>query len=455
MGMVRYGAAGVAIVAAAATLLLWRPAAALPSFAAQTGQPCSACHVGSFGPQLTPFGRAFKIGGYTQGGGEGLHASVPFSAMVLSSFTATAKAQPGPAAPHFASNNNFALDQISVFFAHRMNDYVGALVQGTYNGVNAASRDPASPTFALDNTDIRATAPFDIGQNTLRLGVSANNSPTVQDPYNTTFAWGIPYVASPLNLTPGATPLLAGQLAGTSMGLTAYGWWNNALYVEFGGYQSMSSQLAKRLGTFPGLGTITGMAPYGRVAYEWNWNGQSAHIGAIGMYAAIQPNYTRGIGSDKYTDAAIDGSYQWIGDGTHVVTVHGIALHELQQLDATLGTGGADIHRHALDQVRLSVSYYYQQTYGLTAGVMRSWGTSDATYYGTRTGKPNSTGFLLQADWAPFGKDGSWGAPLANMKLGVQLSLFTEFDGAVKNYDGSGRNATDNNTLYMFAWFSF
>ena len=40
---------------------------ALPSFAQQTGQPCSTCHVGAFGPQLTPFDRSFKLGGYTSG----------------------------------------------------------------------------------------------------------------------------------------------------------------------------------------------------------------------------------------------------------------------------------------------------------------------------------------------------------------------------------------------------
>ena len=33
------------------------PAEALPAFAAQTGQPCTACHIGGFGPQLTPLGR--------------------------------------------------------------------------------------------------------------------------------------------------------------------------------------------------------------------------------------------------------------------------------------------------------------------------------------------------------------------------------------------------------------
>src|SRR5215472_10335335 len=62
----------VAVCALSLSLLaVGRPAQALPSYAAQTDQPCTACHVGSFGPQLTPTGRAFKIGGYTQSGGEG------------------------------------------------------------------------------------------------------------------------------------------------------------------------------------------------------------------------------------------------------------------------------------------------------------------------------------------------------------------------------------------------
>jgi hypothetical protein len=40
-------------------LLLVRPdsAHAVPSFAQQTGQPCAACHVGAFGPQLKQYGR--------------------------------------------------------------------------------------------------------------------------------------------------------------------------------------------------------------------------------------------------------------------------------------------------------------------------------------------------------------------------------------------------------------
>jgi hypothetical protein len=34
--------------------VMTEPALAVPSFAIQTGQPCAACHIGAFGPQLTP-----------------------------------------------------------------------------------------------------------------------------------------------------------------------------------------------------------------------------------------------------------------------------------------------------------------------------------------------------------------------------------------------------------------
>lgn len=41
------------------------PAMALPSFARQTGQPCGTCHTDF--PALTPYGRRFKLLGYTTG----------------------------------------------------------------------------------------------------------------------------------------------------------------------------------------------------------------------------------------------------------------------------------------------------------------------------------------------------------------------------------------------------
>src|ERR1700760_1554891 len=85
---------------------------ALPAFAAQTAQPCQTCHVGGFGPQLTPYGRNFKIHGYTQRAGG---FTLPFSAMAVASYVRTAKDQEPPR--HYAPNNNTTIDEIAVFLA--------------------------------------------------------------------------------------------------------------------------------------------------------------------------------------------------------------------------------------------------------------------------------------------------------------------------------------------------
>jgi hypothetical protein len=97
--------AAAACLAGAALALLAAPAAqALPSFARQTGQECAACHNGF--PELTPYGRLFKLNGCTfQGGTSPLP---PLAVMAIPSFTHTQADQPGGAAPHFGPNDNFA-----------------------------------------------------------------------------------------------------------------------------------------------------------------------------------------------------------------------------------------------------------------------------------------------------------------------------------------------------------
>lgn len=436
-------------------VLLWgmRPAQAVPAFAAQTGQPCTACHVGGFGPQLTPFGRAFKIGGYTQNGGSGLASQIPLSAMVQSSLTQTSGNQPTAAAPHFARNTNPAIDQISVFLAGRVNDYFGGFIQGTYDGIGVGE--------ALDNTDLRATYEFDFASSTLRVGLSANNNPTVQDPYNSTYAWGFPYASSSLAPTPTAAPLLAGALAGNVAGITAYAWWNSSLYVEGGAYQMMDDRLAKTLGVYPQAGNGSGAIPYGRIAYEWDWGDNSAEVGALFLHADLQPVDTVGVGTDSYTDYGMDAQYQFIGSGPNIYTLNAIFMHEEQNLRATFANGGAAGPHHALNDFRVSGTWVRDQTYQFTLGMDETYGTADAILYaaspvsGSNNGSPNSTAFIAEADWIPFGKDKSWGAPFANLKLGVQFTAYTEFNGGTANYDGYGRSAAANDTIYAFAWFAF
>src|SRR5579872_2047184 len=115
----RARAVGIWGVAISAPLLLVSlllgsgEAIALPSFAVQTGQPCATCHVGAFGPQLTPQGRDFKLHGYaaTDGKDHGL----PFAFTTQSSFTHTDSAKAGGAAPGFKPNDNIAIDSAAVY----------------------------------------------------------------------------------------------------------------------------------------------------------------------------------------------------------------------------------------------------------------------------------------------------------------------------------------------------
>ena len=241
----------IAVVALA--LGLPHAALAVASFALQTGQPCTSCHIGAYGPQLTAFGRAFKIGGYVQTGGQGWQAAVPASIMLIGSYSNTQKGQGTPAAQHYGDNGNFAMDQIALFLGGRITDNLGALVQGTFNGI--------SSNFNVDNSDIRLSTVFDVGKTDLRVGLDVNNGPTVQDPYNATYAWGYPFLASHLVPGPAAQPLLAGGLNGNSMGATLYGWYDRSLYLEAGLYNTYGPTLLAILGNPYGPGSTANPAP--------------------------------------------------------------------------------------------------------------------------------------------------------------------------------------------------
>ncbi len=92
-------------------LLMAMPAAqAVPSYARQTGSECAACHVGGFGPQLTPYGIKFKINGYTDS--DGKDGKIPLSAMLVVNATHTDKDAPvADKVDHFSRNDNVAMQE--------------------------------------------------------------------------------------------------------------------------------------------------------------------------------------------------------------------------------------------------------------------------------------------------------------------------------------------------------
>src|SRR6202165_1068029 len=96
MHLLRYRGCALALLVFH-VLALPRIASAVPSFARQTGMPCSQCHTLSFGPALTAYGRQFKLNGYTFGDGE---HPMPLAALVQGGVRHTAVAPPDPHAAH-------------------------------------------------------------------------------------------------------------------------------------------------------------------------------------------------------------------------------------------------------------------------------------------------------------------------------------------------------------------
>ena len=75
---------------------------------------------------------------------------------------------------------------------------------------------------------------------------------------------------------------------------------------------------------------------------------------------------------------------------------------------------------------------------------------------GSINGHPNTRGYILQADWTPWGKEGSWGNGWANVRVGIQYTGYNRFMGGSTylDNDGNERRARDNNTTMLFLWTS-
>ncbi len=442
-------AAGLALVVGMIGIAA-TPAAAVPAFAAQTGQPCQTCHVGGLGPQLTPFGRDFKLHGYTMRSGS---VSMPFSAMAIASYLKTQKPAADPAAD-YSANNNTALDQVSLFFAGGLGQHLGAFVQTTYDGIAKA--------WTWDNVDIRTTTTVQIMDDEVLLGASLNNSPTVQDVWNTLPAWGFPYTSSGLAPSPTASPMLAGSLAQTSLGVIGYAWINSTYYAEFGAYGSPGAHDLSHLGADPfAPGDIKGLAPYGRVAVQNHIGSGTLEVGAFGMTADIHPGRDRLTGqTDRFTDLGFDAAYQTVLENGDTLTANGKYLHERQSLDATCALAaalsGESCARNSLNDLRADVSYYWHNKIGASVQAFKTTGTANDTVYAdNRTGKPDSSGVTFQIDATPWG-DGS--SPLGarfNTRVGVQYTAYQTFNGVGHNYNNAGANASDNNTLRVFTWIAY
>ena len=228
-------------MALAGVVTFAQPAQAVPSFSRQTGQACATCHTAF--PELTPFGRHFKLTGYIEEGAKN-PPPLPLAAMLMPGFTHTqSKQDSSPDQQGLKTNDNLVTQQVTGFLAGEIYGNLGSFIQ--------VSGNPVTGQVWFDGSDARYADSFQLfGQNAY-YGIDVNNTPTIQDAWNTVNAWGFPQFSSSVAaFKPPGTHIDA--LAQTVGGAGAYVYWNELVYAELTAYLGYNKSTLEAFGMQPG-----------------------------------------------------------------------------------------------------------------------------------------------------------------------------------------------------------
>jgi len=424
--------AGVALIGIGA-----RTAQAVPSFSTQTSQPCSACHVGSFGPRLKTAGRDFKLYGYTATDRE--PHFLPITINARSSFTHTDADQSGGAAAGFSDNDNFAFDGVTISYAGRIAGSFGGIARLSYNGIREV--------WQWGGVDLRYAQESKALGRDLVFGISINSTPGRSDLWEPVPTSGIPFASSGLSRRPKGSPIIS-SLSNIVAGASLYTLWNETFYVELAAYDGLNRDTLNALGVDPlnGSDSVSGLIPYGRVAFQREFE-EGRHffeIGGLVLHADTFPRDIQSAGSNSFTDVEVDTLYQWIADPalstSDVFAAHAGFLHERAELDASsslLGTRPVD----ELTTFRVDVAYAIDATFTTSLQHFQTRGTRVLVRWGAPTGRVDTRGWIAQLDYVPWGKPDSpvdW----LNMRLTLQYLAYEEFN-------GRSDNASDKNTFFI------
>ncbi|WP_445232976.1 cytochrome C [Duganella rhizosphaerae] len=411
---------------------------ALPAFARQTGQNCVACHAGGQFPELTSYGRLFKMTGYTIGS-----RAIPLSAMGIASYTKSSSPTDDPT---FAKDAVALFQTGSVFVAGKINENVGVFAQATYNNYDSQNPDSGrwQGKWGSDNFELRYADRLIDTDRDLIFGLTLNNNPSLADPWNTAPAW-MQYVPTQFGVTgPDAAPIVS-QLGTQAAGVAAYAFLNQTLYAEVAAYQT-----ANGAWSFLSQGTknadqvkLQGSNPYARLALSHDWGPHSAMVGIMAMNANIYPDNLNPSGPTiHYRDRGIDAQYQYLLD-PHTATVQ--LSYIAESIDNGDVAGIAANASNRLRQLRIKGSYVYRARYGGSLSYFSTTGSSDMALYPDAASNPDTRGWVPEVFWTP----------VQYLRVGAQYFNFKRYHGAVANYDGAGRNPSGNNTVFVYVWGAY
>ncbi|SPE32815.1 putative cytochrome c1 signal peptide protein [Burkholderiales bacterium] len=476
------------LAAGAAWLAFSAPAQAIPLFARQTGHNCAACHISY--PELTAYGREFKLNGYTFGEAQ----PIPLAAAIMAEYDTLSNSRDATTGAYTCSGSGGSgtgpceraqLVQYSIFFGGKLSENFGMFGQMSGSefpvgaGGSGSSAGGGAFTPTADNTEFRYVHRFATGDSTepdTVVGLNLNNNPTMQDVWNAVPAWRFPWFPY---LGAGYGPLAAPYIDNPSgghdkVGVGVYAWWHKTVYAEFSLYRSATGSLSwmnwGNGGTEAGMGAdvLAHYNPYYRLAYSHDWGYHSVEVGVFGMtahtYNCNPSTNTDPVGNicgttgvsdtNRFRDTGVDAQYQFNKSEPWVFSASGSYIHESNDLTPLfVSSGGTAVTTadHTVNELQVRGTAYYDRKYGVTLGYSMLNGTQDQALYasgangGSLSGNPASNWWTLELNYLP----------LQDLRFTLLYQGFTKINGGGGNFDGFSNNASGQNRLTGAIWFVF
>ncbi len=432
---------------------------AIPSFARQTGFSCDVCH--TVFPHLTPFGKDFKLHGYTMDTSKTVHADdsdktmpglsinkIPMlSVRIVSRWNNQAGGQqqvPGgavTAGQGFMSHpggygNADVLNLVgdsSIYIAGKIAPHLGTFLELT--GI-----DDEGGTLGLGIFDLALVGnDTTLGSKRLVYGVRAVDAADMGDPSNTFGMWGITSTLMAMSthntlFDPNQAVVEGGEL---------YGMWGDfetgGLYGSLGVYNPSQNQTGNGFvqgniatnGSFEGS---TGENGAVRLAYYIpSFSNVHTEVGAytyFGPESMLAPTAsTVGIYKDNFLSYGVDVQAQWITDN-NLAELFAVYENENDSkfygTDAYSGTSyatnGTSVSRTGLGII---ADYYFRRTYG--AYVKYFYRDS------AKVQDVNMSGVSFGLSWYAF----------ENANLRLEETMFSKYNAGAIQYGNNSLSPSD------------
>ncbi|MGE4546735.1 MAG: hypothetical protein AB7E28_03070 [Desulfurella sp.] len=451
------------LIVALSTLSFVKKARAIPSFSRQTGLSCDVCH--TVFPHLTPFGRDFKLHGYTydysklikfsrnqykqQAKEEGFLPNLAVNQIPMLSLRVKSQYSHMKGGSNVPSKTKFNwVKGSSLYFAGEIAPNIGTFTELT--GIN-----DEGGSLTLGGFDLALVSPNEkLGPYNLTFGLRGEDMVGFSDPTNSVGNWGALLHGFSGGISSrnrffeafAPSPLEGGEIYAMLGGFT-----HGGLYAAFGLYHPTSGQVGKTSPSYvaltdPGSGSATfdgtsNVDEYGRLAYFFpEFDHIYTEIGTFGYFGHENITASEAPGNGEYSDAVreygIDGQLQYI-DSHNLFEIFASFIH-----DRNGSFYGHDIYNGQLingsavaaNNFSINADYYYNRTYGIYAKY---------TYQHSSELKDlNVSGEAIGLSWYPY----------QNVNLRLEEDVYNKDNPDVA---ASGGSASDYDTTRVMLQYAF